>query len=143
MYTQLFKNTLLGMEHDRKQAVPDLVKYCQQVYDKNPAQLALVNEFGHDYKPEKAVWWYTRQGFTYQMLNRALRLLEADIIVNMGFFIHDLHQRILQLHREQVGKYGGQPFRVYRGTRLLYRGFQEVEQGSPDVVQLFRVDQYE
>jgi hypothetical protein len=63
MYTQLFKNTLLTMEHDREKAVRDVVKYCQQAYADNPHQLALVNEFGREYQLEQAVWWYTREGF--------------------------------------------------------------------------------
>ena len=130
MYTQLFKNTLLRMEHDRKKAVPELLKYCQQAYTGNSAQLALVNEFGHDYQPEQAIWWYTREGFTYQMLNRALRLLEADIIVNMGFFIHDLHQQIQQLHQVQVGLYGGHPFLVYRGQGLSSMDFDKLQKSE-------------
>ena len=36
----------------REKAVPDLVKYCQQAYDDNSTQLALVNEFGRDYQSE-------------------------------------------------------------------------------------------
>ena len=127
MYTQLFKNTLLDMEHDRKKVVSELVKYCQQAYAENPVQLSLVDEFGRDYQPERAIWWYTRQGFTYQMLNRALRLLEADIIVNMGFLIHDLHERIQQLYQQQVGKYGGHPFVVYRGQGLSTTDFEKLQ----------------
>ena len=118
------------MEHDRKKAVPDLVKYCQQAYVKNPVQLALVNEFGRDYQPEQAIWWYTRQAFIYQMLNKALRLLEADIIVNMGFFIHDLHQQIQQLHQEQIGRYGKQPFIVYRGQSLSCSDFEKLQKSQ-------------
>ena len=134
MYTQLFKNTLLTMEHDRKKAVRDLVKYCQQAYAENPAQLALVNEFGRDYQPQRAIWWYTREGFTYQMLNRALRLLEADIIVNMGFFIHDLHQQIQQLNQEQIGQYGGQPFIVYRGQGMSTTDFEKLQKSQEGLV---------
>ena len=128
IYTQLFKNILLDMEHDRKQAVPDLMEYCRHAFHENPAQLVLVNEFGRDYRSEQAIWWYTREGFTYQMLNRALRLLEADIIVNMGFFIHDLHQQIQQLHQEQVGNYGGRPFLVYRGQGLSITDFEKLQE---------------
>ena len=32
MYTQLFKKTLLDMEHDQEQVVGDLLKYCQKEY---------------------------------------------------------------------------------------------------------------
>ena len=127
MYTQLFKQTLLNMEHDRKSAVRDLVKYCQETYAGNPAQLALIGEFSRDYQQHRAIWWYTRQGFTYQMLNRALRLLEADIIVNMGFFIHDLHHQIKLLHEEQLAGYGGQPFVVYRGQGLSIGDFEKLK----------------
>ena len=127
MYTQLFKQTLLDMEHDRKTAVRDLVKYCQEIYAGNPAQLTLIDELNRDYQQQRAIWWYTREGFTYQMLNRALRLLEADIIVNMGFFIHDLHQQIQQLHQKQLAGYGGQPFVVYRGQGLSTSDFEKLK----------------
>ena len=127
MYTQLFKKTLLDMEHDRKGAVRDLVKYCQETYAGNPTQLALIDEFQRSYQQQQAIWWYTREGFTYQMLNRALRLLEADIIVNMGFFIHDLHQQIQQLHKEQLPGYGGRPFVVYRGQGLSTGDFKKLK----------------
>ena len=127
MYTQLFKQTLLDMEHDPKTAVRDLVKYCQQTYAGNPAQLALIEEFHRTYQQQRAIWWYTREGFTYQMLNRALRLLEADVIVNMGFFIHDLHRQIQQLHKKQLAAYGGQPFFVYRGQGLSTSDFEKLK----------------
>ena len=127
MYTQLFKKTLLNMEHDRKTAVRDLAKYCQKIYAGNPSQLTLIEEFGRDYQQHRAIWWYTREGFTYQMLNRALRLLKADIIVNMGFFIHDLHHQIKQLHKEQLAGYGGQPFVLYRGQGLSIGDFEKLK----------------
>ena len=127
MYTQLFKKTLLDMEHDPETAVRDLVKYCQETYANNNAQLALIDAFSRDYQQQRAIWWYTREGFTYQILNRALRLLEADIIVNMGFFIHDLHQQLQQLHKEQLAEYGGQPFVVYRGQGLPNVDFEKLK----------------
>ena len=99
MYTTLFKRILLDMEHqpDARQAI---VNFCRTHYAGNSNQLKIVEEFNRDYRPEKAIWWYTRQCFSYQLLNRALRLLESDIIVDMGFFIHDLHRQLEQLHRQ-------------------------------------------
>ena len=61
------------------------------------------------------------------MLNRALRLLEADVIVSMGFLIHDLHRQIEKLHREQVSQYDGQPFTVYRGQGLSASDFEKLK----------------
>ncbi|CAF4443886.1 unnamed protein product, partial [Adineta steineri] len=77
------------------------------------AQLNIINEFEHNYRQEKAIWWYTRECFTYEILNRALRTLDADTIINMGFFIHDLHQQIVQLHEQQLPYYRGKLLVVY------------------------------
>jgi hypothetical protein len=49
------------------------------------------------------------------MLNRALRTLEGDTIINMGFFIRDLHEQIQELYQKQIDAYRGEPFIVYRG----------------------------
>ena len=145
MYTQLFKHILLDMEPDWKKTVQDLVKYCQERHAGNPTHLELIYEFGHKYHPSHAIWWYTREGFAYQMLDRALRLLEAEVIVNMGFFICDLHQQIQQLHEEQIGDYRGELFLVYRGQGLSTTNFEKLKksQGGADVLQLLPVDQYE
>ena len=111
MYTQLLKNALLDMVHE-PQALQDLVKYCREKKAESPSDLKVIEEFERTYRADKAIWWYTRECFTYQMLNRALRLLEADIIVNMGFFVHDLHRQIEQLHHGQVSQYGGEAFKL-------------------------------
>ena len=126
MYTQLFKNALLDMQHDRE-AVQYLVRYCKDKYAKNPVQLELIREFGRKYTSAKAIWWYTQEGFTYEMLNRALRLLEADILVNMGFFMHDLHLQIQQLHQKQINEYGMKPFIVYRGQGMSNSDFEKLQ----------------
>jgi tetratricopeptide (TPR) repeat protein len=126
MYTQLFKNTLLNMEHDERE-VQQMVDYCRKIYDGNTVTLKQIDEFGRDYCADKAIWWYTRYSFTFEILNRALRLLEADIIVNMGFFLHDLHRQIEQLHINQVGRYGGKSFVVYRGQGLSTTDFETLK----------------
>ncbi|CAF1541715.1 unnamed protein product [Adineta ricciae] len=61
------------------------------------------------------------------MLNSALRLLDGDVIVRMGFFINDLHRHIEQLHKQQFGtNHGGEIFTCYRGQGLSERDFDEM-----------------
>ena len=61
------------------------------------------------------------------MLNRALRTLEGDTIINMGFFIRDLHQQIQELYQKQVGSLScGKSFTVYRGQGLLKTDFEKL-----------------
>ncbi|CAF3963830.1 unnamed protein product [Adineta steineri] len=54
------------------------------------------------------------------MLNRALRLMDGDIITRMGFLIGDLHRQIEQLRKEQyAGTTTTNTFTVYRGQGRL------------------------
>ncbi|CAF1681225.1 unnamed protein product [Adineta ricciae] len=60
------------------------------------------------------------------MLNQALRTLDGEVIINMGFFLHDLHKQIQQLHQAQVSNYRGKPFVVYRGQGLCKKDFDQL-----------------
>ncbi|CAF1324274.1 unnamed protein product [Adineta steineri] len=129
MYTQLFKEILLDIEYDRK-AIQDLAVCCREVFTDNPSELKVITELERDYRPEKAIWWYTRECFTYKMLNQALRIMDADIIINMGFFLRDVHQQIQQLHEQQVSSYGRKSFPVYRGQGLIKSDFEKLQKSN-------------
>ncbi|CAF1411450.1 unnamed protein product [Adineta steineri] len=61
------------------------------------------------------------------MLNRALRLMDGDIITHMGFFISDLHRQIKQLHKKQyAGTTVANTFTAYRGQGLSTRDFEQM-----------------
>lgn len=117
MYTELFKKIIINMKHGSRTR-DYFVQFARNKYADNPTELNIIEEFERDYRNENAIWWYTRECFIYHMMNRALRLLEADIIVNMGFFIHDLHKNIEKLCRTQASFYRGKRFKVFRGQGL-------------------------
>jgi tetratricopeptide (TPR) repeat protein len=125
MYTQIFKEILLEMEYD-EQSVKDLVVFCRQQYIGNTRQINIIDEFARDYRTKSPIWWYTRECFTYQMLNQALRTMDGEIIIIMGFFIRELHYQIEQLHQQQLDSYHGQPFTVYRGQGLSETDFDKL-----------------
>ncbi|CAF1456000.1 unnamed protein product [Adineta steineri] len=129
MYTQLFKEILLDIEYGDT-AIKDLAACCREVFSGNTIELQTINEFGRDYRPQQAIWWYTRECFTYKMLNQALRNMDADIIINMGFFLRDVHRQIQQLHEKQVSTYGGNPFVVYRGQGLMKSDFEKLQKAK-------------
>ncbi|CAF0790975.1 unnamed protein product [Adineta steineri] len=129
MYTQLFKEILLDIEYDPK-AIQDLATCCREVFADNSIELQVIDEFERDYDPEKAIWWYTCECFTYKMLNQALRTMDADIIINMGFFLRDIHQQIQQLHEHQAISYGRKPFLVYRGQGLMKSDFEKLQKAE-------------
>ena len=123
MYTQIFKEILLNMEYDQ-QSVKNFTTYCREGdYGTSDD----INRFENEYSKKSAVWWYTASPFVYPMLNAALRLMEAETIINMGFFIHDLHNQIQQLYRQQLDTYRGESFTVYRGQGLAIEDFEKLQ----------------
>ncbi|CAF1561726.1 unnamed protein product [Adineta steineri] len=61
------------------------------------------------------------------MLNYALRTLDADAIITMGFFMCHLHQQIQQLYEQQLSIYVGEKFIVDRGQGLMKSDFQKLQ----------------
>ncbi|CAF1459653.1 unnamed protein product [Adineta steineri] len=123
MYTQLFKEILLDMEHN-KQAIKDFITYCR---DHDCMSPKYIDRFEKEYHAQSAIWWYTFPSNISSMLNYALRSMEGDTIINMGFFIHDLHQQIQELYQQQVNTYQGKPFTVYRGQGLIKSDFEKLQ----------------
>jgi hypothetical protein len=84
------------------------------------------------------IWWYTRECFTYSMLNKALRTQDIEIIIKMGFFIRDLLRQIQQLHSKSNNQ---QQFVVYRGRGMLNEEFEEKQRVS-FIIQQLLINQY-
>jgi tetratricopeptide (TPR) repeat protein len=126
MYTQILKEILFTIEFKQKY-FKDYIDYCRDVFAENQGELTNVDELEEKYRHETPIWWYTYQCFLYPMLNRCLRLMDADIIIKMGFFIRDLHYNIRQLHKEQFGgEISGKSFTVYRGQGMSKAEFEQM-----------------
>ncbi|CAM2726743.1 unnamed protein product [Rotaria socialis] len=125
MYSQIFKGIFLEIEHGEK-AVQDYVKYCQQEYQGNTKQLKIIDEFQRNYQASSAIWWYTGHNFTYNLLNGALRALNGAVLIQMGFFLSDLHQQIEKLYKQQVSQYHENVFTVFRGQGLSEADFEKL-----------------
>ncbi|CAF1514384.1 unnamed protein product [Adineta steineri] len=126
MYTQILKEILLTINFEDKH-IREFISYCREVFVKNEYDLHNVEKLERDYYDQTPIWWYTYQYFLYSMLNQALRLMDADIIVRMGFFINDLHRHIQRLHLEQFsGQESCKIFTVYRGQCLSKKDFMEM-----------------
>ncbi|CAF1464490.1 unnamed protein product [Adineta steineri] len=126
MYTQILKEILLTIDFEDKH-IKEFITYCCEAFVENDYDLHNIEKLERDYHDRTPIWWYTYQCFLYSMLNQALRLMNADIIVRMGFFINDLHRDIQRLHSEQfLGQQFGRTFTVYRGQCLSKEDFIEM-----------------
>jgi tetratricopeptide (TPR) repeat protein len=126
MYTQIMKEILLTIEFE-PQHIQEFITYCRDVLADNECQLQDVDKFKREYPDPTPIWWYTYECFLYPMLNRALRLMDADLIIKLGFFIGDLHRQIEQLHKKQFADpSSNQSFSVYRGQGMDRKQFEQM-----------------
>jgi len=126
MYTQILKEILLAI-HFEQSHINDFLAYCREQFVDNTIELRKVDKLQKEYRDHQPIWWYTYECFLYSMLNRALRLMEVDRIIKIGFFIRDLHNHIVALHTEQYGGHThSDSFIVYRGQGLSQTDFEQL-----------------
>ncbi len=95
----------------------------------NTSELNNLEKIEKEYQHHRPIWWYTYSCFLYSMLNRALRTMELDLIIMMGFFVRDLLNHIATLHAEQYGReHQLDCFTVYRGQGLSQTDFNQMKE---------------
>jgi len=130
MYTQILKDILLTIHFDHDH-INEFLNYCRIEFAENSFELRNVNKIANEYRDHQPIWWYTCETFLYSMLNRALRLMDVDIIIQMGFFVCDLHKNITDLHSKQFhGQTSSKSFIVYRGQSLAQTDFNQLKQNQ-------------
>jgi hypothetical protein len=126
MYTQMLKDILLTIKFEQNH-IMEFVEHCQNAFVNNEEQLINVKELEDNYHHKTPVWWYSCESFLYPMLNRALRVVDVDLIIKMGFFIADLHRHIEHLYNEQFNIHNtDETFIVYRGQGLNKKNLAEM-----------------
>jgi hypothetical protein len=108
MYTQIMKEILLTIQFTDEH-IHEFTNYCCKQSIGNARQLENIDHFENTYRHHVPIWWYSNQSFIYLVLNQALHNMEVDIIINMGFFLRDLHENNAS---------SSSSFVVYRGQGL-------------------------
>jgi tetratricopeptide (TPR) repeat protein len=119
MYTQILKEILLTIDFGQIH-FNEFILYCREQFINGTTEMKNVDKIEEEYHAHQPIWWYTYPCFLYSMLNKALRTMDVNLIVKMGFFVHGLYNHIAALHVEQYGgkKHYSQPLIVYRGQGL-------------------------
>ncbi|CAF1616894.1 unnamed protein product [Rotaria magnacalcarata] len=63
--------------------------------------------------------------FLYGMLNRAIRMLDMEVMTKLDFFIRRLHLQLEKLHQKKSTNFQ-KSFTVYRGQGLSKHAFQDL-----------------
>ncbi|CAF1333557.1 unnamed protein product [Adineta ricciae] len=127
MYTQLFKEILLTIEFEDKH-IEEFVRHHPGLITLDGTHSNDFKQSVRDYRAKSPIWWYTRGNSLHSMLNDALRVMDGDVLVRMGFFVTDLHRNIEQLPKEQLVNTTSSSlvFTVYRGQGLSHTDFEEL-----------------
>ncbi|CAF1340966.1 unnamed protein product, partial [Adineta ricciae] len=128
MFTQILKEILLTIDY-KPIHFEEFLKYFREEFVNNSIELANLDKLEREYRREECIKWYTFHSFLYSMLNHALRFMEINLILKMGFYIRDLHKHIEQLHSEQFPKKNiSMKFTVYRGQLLSQTDFHQLKE---------------
>ncbi|CAF1484888.1 unnamed protein product [Rotaria sordida] len=95
MYSTMTKEIICIMEDDNLHE--NIIDFCRSQYANNRHVLNLIDEFDRDYALYSPITWYTRDGFLYKMLNKALRINDIKPLVLLHNYIRHLHQQLIEL----------------------------------------------
>lgn len=134
MHSQLSKNVFLKFQDN---STLELVEYCRAVYADKPSQLALIDEFEHNYDENRAIQWYTRDTFLYKLVNEALRTLHVETLYNMRTFIRHLHQQLTKLFLRDSHTLPTPSLTLYRGLRMPTDELNKLKNNEGGLLSMF------
>ncbi|CAF0800437.1 unnamed protein product [Adineta steineri] len=123
MYTKIITEILFTIDFDR-QHIEEFFAYCDGISTVRPRDIEMLRNEYHLHSP---IWWYTHPCGLHNLLNYAIRVMDAEVMIRIGFFMRDLHQNITHLHSQQYPNYNrSSSFVVYRGQGLARADFEKL-----------------
>jgi hypothetical protein len=115
MYFQLLKDIILNdrLMESEEITKADMIDYCRKVNLDNPSAIVTLDDFEETFIPELSIYWYTRECFLYQMLNKALWTPQPEVLYKLRYFIRHLYYQILSEASKQ---------REHLSSMTVYRG---------------------
>ena len=80
----------------------DQSELIKTLKEKFPGSLKSINEFEQKYKSDDAIRWYIKEPFIYRELNRALRTMHIDLLLQYRFVLQDICLQLRKLMTEQI-----------------------------------------
>jgi hypothetical protein len=106
------------MEPPTEKNKKKLFDVLRKMYFDNKEQLRLIKDFELNYTSEDAIWWYSNATFVYQVLNKALRDHDFDVLIAFRFFIVDLYKSLSIEHQKYLCTLSESDLNIYRGQGI-------------------------
>ncbi|CAF1134619.1 unnamed protein product [Rotaria sp. Silwood1] len=114
VWTHVFKVVLMSMPYNSLEAKGEMLSECRAYYRNDVVQLAHIDEFERTYQSKDAIRWYTKLGFLFYLVNKALRSQDIWVIYKFRYFIVDLCCYLEEISISQSFS----SVRLYRGAKL-------------------------
>ena len=104
------------------------VEECQRLFVNTPSVLRVIGEFNRTYVPQQAIYWYTRNGFLYNLVNQALRRQNIEGLLLLHFFIRDLDLQLLSAMDRIENNGWIQRTNLYRGQQMSLNEIEDLKE---------------
>ena len=121
-FAQLMREILYRLKFENN-AKNEFVSFCRIHYAGNTEQLRIIDDFETNYRPQKALYWLTRQCFIWRVLQRMQRTLEIDILYKLGFLVKHAHTQLM-IFQENHQTGTAALSTVYRGKTMFKEKFE-------------------
>ncbi|CAF0794754.1 unnamed protein product [Adineta ricciae] len=124
LYAQFIREIVYRLKFETN-AKTEFVHFCRMHYANNPEQLRIIDDFEANYRPQKALWWLTRQSFIWRVLQRMPRTYEIDILYKLGFLVKHAHTQMTNFLDNNV-MMDEHHLVVYRGKTMFTEKFHSL-----------------
>ncbi|CAF1133903.1 unnamed protein product [Didymodactylos carnosus] len=90
IWHQLLKDVLQRMPIDAIAGKREMLDICYKYYRDNKRELQNIQQFEKTYTSDDAIRWYTKDGFIYRLINKALRTEDIEVLHTFRYYINGL-----------------------------------------------------
>jgi tetratricopeptide (TPR) repeat protein len=131
VFSSCFIAILTAMPYKSSEAKRQMLDEINVYYrNKSKSSADDINRFSRTYNSSDAINWYTRAGFLYRIVNRALRTEDIHALYIFRYFIIDLSACLKVLAVDTRARYNT-PFHCYRGCMMRR---EEIEQWNVNML---------
>ena len=127
----LFLQLLFQMDSPRNSQKELFFNQLKDFYQNDQNEVKLISAFQRNYRPNKALWWLTRQHkFLTDTLNKALRVKDYEFLCHYRFYLKDL---FFQMNQFQLND----PLIVYRTQKVNLKSISKLPIGTLVLIETF------
>ncbi|CAF1129860.1 unnamed protein product [Adineta ricciae] len=125
MYFHILIDIFLKMSlDDDSLSKQDMITHLTRIFYDDEKNRQRIDEFNRTYERSNAIHWYTKDKFLYELLNKALRESDFDILFALRMFIVDLYNQIVaeyeQFRARSATDSCSSSLTVYRGQSITH-----------------------